>query len=56
MIRNNHKEKQDDDKSKPVELVKMSISTGDELTSLLNDEERRMNVSEIVIEEDLKKK
>ena len=37
--------------SKPVELIKMSISTGDELMSLLNDSERRMNVNELVIEE-----
>ena len=37
--------------SKPIELMKMSISTGDELMSLLNDSERRMNVNELVIEE-----
>ena len=37
--------------SKPVEIIKMSISTGDELMSLLNDSERRMNVNELVIEE-----
>ena len=36
--------------SKPVELI-MSISTGNELMSLLNDSERRMNVNELVIEE-----
>ena len=36
---------------KEVQLVKMSISTGDELMSLLNDEEKRLNVSELVIEE-----
>ena len=37
--------------SKPIELMKMNISKGDELTSLINDEERRVNVSELVIEE-----
>ena len=37
--------------SKPIELMTMSISTGDELMSLLNDSERRMNVNELVIEE-----
>ena len=36
---------------KPVELIKMNISTGDELMSLLNDEEKKKNVSELVIEE-----
>ena len=36
---------------KPVELIKMNISTGNELMSLLNDEEKKKNVSELVIEE-----
>ena len=36
---------------KPVELIKMNISTGDELMSLLNDEEKKKNVGELVIEE-----
>ena len=36
---------------KPIELIKMSISTGNELMSLLNDSKRRMNVNELVIEE-----
>ena len=35
----------------PVKLMKMSISTGDELMSLLNDSHKRMSVSELVIEE-----
>ena len=34
-----------------VKLVRISISTGDELMSLLNDEEKRLSVSELVIEE-----
>ena len=38
-------------KPKPVELIKMNISTGDELMSLLNDEEKKKNVGELVIEE-----
>ena len=33
-----------------VKLVRISISTGDELISLLNDEEKKKNVSELVIE------
>ena len=36
---------------KPIELVKMNISTGDELMSLLNDSEKKESVSELVIEE-----
>ena len=36
---------------KPVELIKMNISTGNELMSLLNDEEKKKNVNELVIEE-----
>ena len=39
-------------KPKPAELIKMNISTGNELMSLLNDEENKENVSELVIEED----
>ena len=38
-------------KLKPVELMKMSISKGNELMILLTDLEKRMNVSELVIEE-----
>ena len=34
-----------------VKLVRISISTGDELMSLLNDEEKRLSVNELVIEE-----
>ena len=37
-------------KPKPVELMKMSVSTGGELMRLMNDEEKK-NVSELVIEE-----
>ena len=37
---------------KPVELISLNISTGNELMSLLNDEEKKKNVSEIVIEEE----
>ena len=36
---------------KPVELIKMNISTGNELMSLLFDEEKKKNVGELVIEE-----
>ena len=39
-------------KPKPVELIKMNISTGNELMSLLFDEEKKKNVSELVIEEE----
>ena len=38
-------------KLKPVELMKMSISKGNELMILLTDLEKRMNVNELVIEE-----
>ena len=38
-------------KPKPVKLIKRNISTGNELMSLLNDEEKKKNVSELVIEE-----
>ena len=38
-------------KPKPVELIKMNISTGNKLMSLLNDEEKKKNVGELVIEE-----
>ena len=36
-------------KPKPVELIKMNISTGNELMSLLFDEEKKKNVGELVI-------
>ena len=39
-------------KPKPVELIKMNISTGNELMSLLNDEKKKKNVNELVIEEE----
>ena len=39
------------DEPKPEKLIKMNISTGNELMSLLNDEEKKKNVSELVIEE-----
>ena len=38
-------------KPKPVALMKMNISKGDELTSLLNNSERRVKVGELVIGE-----
>ena len=38
-------------KTKPVVLMKMNISKGDELTSLLNNSERRVKVGELVIGE-----
>ena len=37
-------------KPKPVELMKMSVSKGNKLMRLMNDEEKK-NVSELVIEE-----
>ena len=39
-------------KPKPVELIKMNISTGNELMSLLFYEEKKKNVGELVIEEE----
>ena len=51
MKKYSNKEKKLVVESKPVELMRMSLSIGDELTSLLNDEEKK-NVREIVIEED----
>ena len=35
--------------SKPIKLIKMIISSGNELVSLLNDEEKKKKVSELVI-------
>ena len=39
-------------KPKPVELIKMNISTGNELMSLMNDKEKKKKVNELVIEEE----
>ena len=38
-------------KAKPVELMNMNISTGNELMSLLNDKKKKKSVGKLVIEE-----